>query len=223
MLSNLYRVLHVSVQRVACKFERSPVSLLLSSLDVWLQHTTPYGACLVDAVVVSRTGELSLLEKQKACRAREPARHVTRSLTRRELRACILSATVYEISIEFFLDRNVDTLPFPLPLSPFNPSPLLLVPSSLFFFPSFSISFSFSFVSHFLSLSLFLPSFVASFLLPSLFIFCSLSFSRFTLFFHPFQNIRLSQPRPPPWVANPPRATCRTWFPHQRKLFVNEA
>lgn len=63
-----------------------------------------------------------LSEKTKSSsRAREPARF-TRSLARSPRVARLHSATVYEISIEFFLDRNVDTLPFPLPLSPFNPS-----------------------------------------------------------------------------------------------------
>ena len=207
--------------RVACKFDVQ--QLLCFSLCLAAHRTRVSRRRMV---FLSRAAAFSL-KKQKACRAREPVR-VIRSLAHRSLRLC--SATVHEISIEYFLDRNVDTLPFPLPLSPFNPSrhPFLFVLSSFFFSPS-SLFFPIflSFPSPFilplhhrcilfsLHSSVYVPNFLlSSSFSPSL----SLSLSRFTPFPSFLEYLAVS----PSTTVNPPGAT-RTWFPHQRKLFVNEA
>lgn len=162
--------------RVACKFDVH--QLLCFSLCLAAHRTRVSRRRMV---FLSRAAAFSL-KKQKACRAREPVR-VIRSLAHRSLRLC--SATVYEISIEYFLDRNVDTLPFPLPLSPFNPSrhPFLFFLLTLFSVFSYLLLFPIS--VHFATpspLHPFLsPLFCLCPQLPAFFLSLSLSVS-----FHPF-------------------------------------
>lgn len=108
-----------------------------------------------------------------------------------------------EISIEFFLDRNVDTLPFPHPLCPFNPS-LHLFPPCI---PSSTVA------------SLFCSSLSRLYPQTSLFFFFFFFFILLLPTLSETVSGSLTLPYPP-GGGEPSLFATRTWFPHIKESYL---